>query len=395
MQNLKFFYSFTHILMLSLIAGVVNAEVSFGGYLAGRQALSTRDFDSASTYLLRALKSDLENPELLNGLISVQVSLGNIAEASKSADKLDLLGVQTQLSNMVKVATHLRNREFGRARDQIDNDQGINPLLDKIITGWAVAEEGNIEDAKLIFDKIGNGTSLAQFSQTQKASMLAAFGQYESALNTIEILEENFNTLSIDARVMKVQLLLKLDRQEKAADYFSKNFVDAISSDANKLKLQIENYPNALSLGTNLSLESGIAYAFYAIGDILKDEADPNTALLYVRLAQYLYQNSEKAILLAAGLLEEMAQYDLAEAEYAKISSSSSYFLTSELGRVGALRDDGRIEAALEVLYFLSREYSDIGIVHNSLGDFLRREKRYSEAKTAYDRAIDIYREKK
>jgi tetratricopeptide (TPR) repeat protein len=114
-----------------------------------------------------------------------------------------------------------------------------------------------------------------------------------------------------------------------------------------------------------------------------------------VRLAQYLYQNSEKAILLAAGLLEEMAQYDLAEAEYAKISSSSSYFLTSELGRVGALRDDGRIEAALEVLYFLSREYSDIGIVHNSLGDFLRREKRYSEAKTAYDRAIDIYREKK
>ena len=51
MQNLKFFYSFTHILMLSLIAGVVNAEVSFGGYLAGRQALSTRDFDSASTYL--------------------------------------------------------------------------------------------------------------------------------------------------------------------------------------------------------------------------------------------------------------------------------------------------------------------------------------------------------
>ena len=245
MQNLKFFYSFTHILMLSLIAGVVNAEVSFGGYLAGRQALSTRDFDSASTYLLRALKSDLENPELLNGLISVQVSLGNIAEASKSADKLDLLGVQTQLSNMVKVATHLRNREFGRARDQIDNDQGINPLLDKIITGWAVAEEGNIEDAKLIFDKIGNGTSLAQFSQTQKASMLAAFGQYESALNTIEILEEDFNRLSIDARVMKVQLLLKLDRQEKAAEYFSKNFVDAISSDADKLKLQIENHPNA------------------------------------------------------------------------------------------------------------------------------------------------------
>ena len=140
-------------------------------------------------------------------------------------------------------------------------------------------------------------------------------------------------------------------------------------------------------------MEAGISYAFYAIADILKGEADPNTALLYVRLAQYLNKNSQKAVLLAADLLEQMGQYDLAVAEYSKISSSSSYFLSSELGRVGALRAGGKTEAALEVLYFLSREFADNGIVQNSLGDFLRREERYSEAKSAYDKAIDIYRE--
>ena len=390
---LKFLpHSIFLIITLSL-AGMVRAEISFGGYLAGRHALSTKDFDAASTYLSRAIEDDIENPELLNGLISVQVSLGDIGAAKISSDNLDLLGVQTQLSNMVKIAIQLRNRDFDNAKQQIENEQGINPLLDKIVTGWAFADQGNFEDAETIFDEIGKGSSLAQFSQMQKASMLAAYGRYESALNTIENLEKNSNRISIDARALKVQLLLKLDNKEEATEYFSKIFGDGVNSDAANLRMQVEDHPNAYSIEESLSLEAGIAYAFYAIADILKDDADPNTALLYVRLAQYLNENSQKAILLAADLLEQMGQYDLAVAEYAKISPSSSYFLSSELGRVGALRDGGKTEAALEVLYYLSREFSDIGIVHNSLGDFLRREERYSEAKIAYDRAVDIYRE--
>ena len=390
---LKFLPHSIFLLIILSIAGPVRAEISFGGYLAGRHALSTKDFDAASTYLSRAIEDDLENPELLNGLISVQVSLGDIGAAKISSDNLDLLGVQTQLSNMVKIAIQLRNRDFDNAKQQIENEQGINPLLDKIVTGWAFADEGNFEDAETIFDEIGKGSSLAQFSQMQKASMLAAYGRYESALNTIENLEKNSNRISIDARALKVQLLLKLDNKEEATEYFSKIFGDGVNSDAANLRMQVEDHPNAYSIEESLSLEAGIAYAFYAIADILKDDADPNTALLYVRLAQYLNENSQKAILLAADLLEQMGQYDLAVEEYAKISPSSSYFLSSELGRVGALRDGGKTEAALEVLYYLSREFSDIGIVHNSLGDFLRREERYSEAKIAYDRAVDIYRE--
>ena len=390
---LKFLPHSIFLLIILSIAGMVRAEISFGGYLAGRHALSTKDFDAASTYLSRAIEDDLENPELLNGLISVQVSLGDIGAAKISSDNLDLLGVQTQLSNMVKIAIQLRNRDFDNAKQQIENEQGINPLLDKIVTGWAFADEGNFENAETIFDEIGKGSSLAQFSQMQKASMLAAYGRYESALNTIDNLEKNSNRISIDARALKVQLLLKLDNKVEATEYFSKIFGDGVNSDAANLRMQVEDHPNAYSIEESLSLEAGIAYAFYAIADILKDDADPNTALLYVRLAQYLNENSQKAILLAADLLEQMGQYDLAVKEYAKISPSSSYFLSSELGRVGALRDGGKTEAALEVLYYLSREFSDIGIVHNSLGDFLRREERYSEAKIAYDRAVDIYRE--
>ena len=390
---LKFLPHSIFLLIILSIAGMVRAEISFGGYLAGRHALSAKDFDAASTYLSRAIEDDLENPELLNGLISVQVSLGDIGAAKISSDNLDLLGVQTQLSNMVKIAIQLRNRDFDNAKQQIENEQGINPLLDKIVTGWAFADEGNFENAETIFDEIGKGSSLAQFSQMQKASMLAAYGRYESALNTIENLEKNSNRISIDARALKVQLLLKLDNKEEATEYFSKIFGDGVNSDAANLRMQVEDHPNAYSIEESLSLEAGIAYAFYAIADILKDDADPNTALLYVRLAQYLNENSQKAILLAADLMEQMGQYDLAVEEYAKISPSSSYFLSSELGRVGALRDGGKTEAALEVLYYLSREFSDIGIVHNSLGDFLRREERYSEAKIAYDRAVDIYRE--
>ena len=130
---MKFFHYSTCLIIASLFAGVANAEIGFGGYLAGRYALSAKDFDAASTYLSRAIKDDLENPELLNGLISVQVSLGNIAAAKHSADNLDLINVQTQLSNMVKVATQLHARDYRKPKRQINNDKGINPLLDKIV----------------------------------------------------------------------------------------------------------------------------------------------------------------------------------------------------------------------------------------------------------------------
>ena len=35
---------------------MVSAEISYGGYLAGRHALSAKDFDAASTYLSRAIE---------------------------------------------------------------------------------------------------------------------------------------------------------------------------------------------------------------------------------------------------------------------------------------------------------------------------------------------------
>ena len=42
---LKFLPHSIFLLIILSIAGMVRAEISFGGYLAGRHALSTKDFD--------------------------------------------------------------------------------------------------------------------------------------------------------------------------------------------------------------------------------------------------------------------------------------------------------------------------------------------------------------
>ena len=57
---LKFLPHSILLLIILSIAGMVSAEISFGGYLAGRHALSTKDFDAASTYLSRAIEDDIE-----------------------------------------------------------------------------------------------------------------------------------------------------------------------------------------------------------------------------------------------------------------------------------------------------------------------------------------------
>ena len=62
----------------------------------------------------------------------------------------------------------------------------------------------------------------------------------------------------------------------------------------------------------------------------------------------------------------------------------------AELGRVGTLREAGKVDAAIEVLEQLAKRFGDLSVVHSTLGDVLRQQDRFEEASGAYDRAIDL-----
>ena len=64
----------------------------------------------------------------------------------------------------------------------------------------------------------------------------------------------------------------------------------------------------------------------------------------------------------------------MAEDRYELVPRESPLFVQAEMGRSEALFQQGREDAAIEVLHALARDYGNLAAVHTALGDALRRE---------------------
>ncbi|MEL6682929.1 MAG: tetratricopeptide repeat protein, partial [Pseudomonadota bacterium] len=136
---------------------------------------------------------------------------------------------------------------------------------------------------------------------------------------------------------------------------------------------------------------AGLSDLYHMIAGLVEDEAPPAFTLMYARAAMYLDPANTPAILMAAGLLEEMGQYDLANTTFSSISTEDPSFHAAELGRADVLRSAGRDDAAIEVLEALTRSHPDLPQVWATKGDTLRQTERYSQANDAYTRALSLY----
>jgi len=112
---------------------------------------------------------------------------------------------------------------------------------------------------------------------------------------------------------------------------------------------------------------------------------------LYSRTAEYLRDDHIDALLLSAGLLEQMEQFELATKTYARVAADDPAYHAAELGRAEALRRADKPDAAIEVLQALTKSHGDLPIVHSSLGDALRSQEDYEGAVASYDAALALY----
>jgi tetratricopeptide (TPR) repeat protein len=130
---------------------------------------------------------------------------------------------------------------------------------------------------------------------------------------------------------------------------------------------------------------------YFSIANALRNEANADYTLLYARLAEHLRPDHTEALLLTAELLETLGRYELASQTYQKVPADDPSFHAAELGRAEALREAGKIEAAMEVLEALTRSQSDLPYAHTALGDLRRQEKNFEGAISSYDTAIGLY----
>ncbi|RLJ40844.1 tetratricopeptide repeat protein [Litoreibacter meonggei] len=380
-------------LLLSMAASTapaIAAEHGLAGpYLAARQATISFDYSEAARYYRRAVAVEPHNLLLKESAIVALIGKGDIDTAAKVAADHEASGGRNQIVDLVLDTAAVANGEFDRPAEKSPETTGLAPLLGGLTRAWALLGQGKMSDATDAFNKVAEIEDFASFARYHNALALASVGDFEGADDILS--GEAFGPLILSQRGIEAhaQVLAQLERRSDAVELLKATTANGFSAELEALKTRLEAGETVeYDFVTNAS--EGVAEVYFNLSAVLDGRAAPEHVLLYVRMAQYIRPSHAPAVLMAASILENMGQFDLATEAYASLDASSPAYVLAEIGRANALYSDGRKDASVEVLTALSKSHGDIAMVHSTLGDMLSRTDKNEAAVTAYSRALDL-----
>lgn len=377
----------------ALVSTPLAAQGVAGAYLAARHASFFNDFEKAANYFARAIVADPGNPRLMENAIQAYLSLADGARAAAVARRLISTGAQSQIANMALLADAFQRENYDQLVTDIEAGLSIGPLVDGLLTGWALLGAGQTEAAIAKFGEVATTEGVEVFGLYHKALALALTGDFEAAE---EILSGDANgTLQLTRRGIHAhaQVLSNLGRNEDALALLDAAFGAGADPATEALRERL-SAGSTVPFDALRSVSDGASEVFLVVAGALNGEANDGYTLLYSRLAEILRPESADAILLSAGLLEALERFSLATAAYDKIPQAHPAFSMAELGRADAMRKSGDNDGSIAVLRALAETEPENVEVRLNLGDSLRRLERYDEASKAYDSAIALFEER-
>ncbi|XDA99314.1 tetratricopeptide repeat protein [Sulfitobacter sp. LCG007] len=371
------------------LAAPAGAQSVAGPYLAARAAAMQSDYQEAAEYYTRALAHDRTNPALMESSVVALVGLGQLDRALPIAQALEEQGVESQVTDMVLSAAHIRNGEFEALLEGRGDSKGIGPLVDGLVQAWAHVGLGEMDKAREVFGRLGEEVGISGFASFHEALALASQGQYEEAE---AIFAADSNGALVQSRrgaFTHVELLSQLGRNDEALALLTTVFPEGADPEVEDVTARLET-GETLPFTQVTSVQDGFAEIFSSIAAALRSEAGPEYTLLYGQVARNLRPDHIDAILLVADIFESLQQYEQAIATYKMVPPDSPAYHAAELGRADALRQSDRAEAAIEVLEQLARSHGDLAVVQSSLGDLQRQQDHFADAVKSYDRAIEL-----
>lgn len=374
------------------LSGHAGADVASGAYLAGRSAVVTGDYEAAARYYTQALPSDPSNPEILENAAIALLALGDIERANVVATQLIDLGQRSQVAQMVRIADLAARDDYDAILASVSGDLGVGPLVDGLLRSWSLVGTGDMSAALDSFDAVGEERGLLGFALYHKALSLALVGDLEGAETIFSMPDAGALRQTRRGAITHIEVLSQLGRADDALAMLDSSFGTDLDPKLRKMRGELVA-GNAIPFSMISGARDGMAEVFFTVASALRNEASADYTLLYSRVAEHLKPSHVDAILLSAGLLEQMERFELATQTYKKVGRDDPAFHAAELGRAEALRRDDKPDAAIEVLERLSETHGDLPIVHSALGDALRQLERYEDAVSAYDRALSTAQE--
>ncbi|MEM9902238.1 MAG: tetratricopeptide repeat protein [Pseudomonadota bacterium] len=361
-----------------------------GPYLAARTALAANDYEAAARYFARTLIRDSRNTELLQSAVVAQMGLGKLSRAVPIARQMRETGDGGQVANLVLAADQAAREDWDALLADFDAGMSVGPLVDGLVEAWAELGAGDADAAEARFDQMADERGMAAFGLYHKALARAVAGNYAGANEILSGTDDAPLRLTRRGIVAHVQILSQLGQNDAALDLIAEYF-------GNDLTPRLELISASLEAGETVPFDlvgdarDGVAEVFFTLANALRGEASDSYTLLYARSAQAIRPDHTDAILMSAGILDTLEQFDLATDTYNEVRREDPSYFIAALGRAEALRRAGKEEAAVEALVQLAELMPDRSLIHTTLGDTLRRMERFNEATEAYDRAVGLF----
>lgn len=359
-----------------------------GAYLAARVALADYSYRDAAYWFSRALQDDAENTFLLEGAVVAQIGQGDFDLAADAADRLLKLGGRSMAGNIALLVRDVKAGDFAGLL-AAPPERGIGNLMDKLVLAWAEFGEGRMSEAVTRFDEVAATEGLKPFGLYHKALALAAVGDFGAADAILS--GEAAGPLIVNRRgvIAHAQILSQLERPADALALLDRSFGTEPEPELEALRADLEA-GKPVPFDAVRTAQDGMAEILFSLATALNGEAEPSYTLLYAAAATALRPDHTEAVLLTAGLLEQLGQRELAAEAYGRIPPDHPAFYTAELGRISTLFALDRKDEALAALTVLAETYPRLVTVQMSYADALRREDRFAEAAAAYGAAIDL-----
>ncbi|MDA5092546.1 tetratricopeptide repeat protein [Aliiroseovarius sp. KMU-50] len=364
-------------------------ETGLGPYLATRMADFQGDFNATLDYGTRAIAQNPENEGILEGVTIAQLVLNPLPDATPYARRLEALNADNRVARLVLLGDALGREDWDSALEMLDAGVSVGSLMTNMLRAWAELGRGRMSQALSIYDELAKDEDTAGFALFQKALATALVGDFETAdaLLRDQLAEFQLNRRGV---VAYAQILSQLEKYDEAIALIEEATGGVLDDE---LTAMVDTLKSATPLPyTAISgARDGAAELFYMIADNLSLDASHSTVLIYARIAEHLAPTLHAATLLTAQLHEELGQYDLAVAAYARIPQDSPIFLQAALGRALALNNNDRADEAIGELRALSGQFPERARIPTLLGEFLSRQDRHEEARVAFDHAISLF----
>ncbi len=364
--------------------------VDTGAYLAARIAESENDFRAAAGWYGKAIIADSGNAALLDGAMLAEIGVGDFPLAIEAARMRKALGGDpSQLAELTLLADEAQREDYGALLKAAADGRDVGDLANLLVAAWAKVGEGKMSEAVEAFDAVATKQGFEAFGYFHKALALASVGDFEGADDILSGRAAGPIFVMRRGVFAHAQILSQLERNADAVALLDRSFGASPDPIVDSVRRRLQA-GEPIPFDTVRSARDGIAEVFYSISTALKGEADPVYTLLHLRVAGYLRPDHTDALLLTADVLQELGQHELASQTYAAFAPEDPAFVTAEIGRAGALRSQGRADAAIEALQTLGRAHGDLIGVQFALADMLRGEERFDEAEVAYTAAIEL-----